>query len=99
MYCSHCGSLTADDVSFCKNCGYRTMPEHVVDDSGLRKLALISGGAIGVVGLMAFYPLLRELLRSPVSPDTMVIVLVAYLLTVGLMFTVLVRHEIGRAHV
>jgi hypothetical protein len=48
--------------------------------------------AIGMLGLIGFFPILRELLHSPVDPTVMVVLLVAYLATVFLMFSVLVGH-------
>lgn len=53
---------------------------------------------IGCIGLMAFYPIMRELLRSPLDTAAVILILVAYLLTVFSMFTVLIwqgRHPGG----
>src|SRR4051794_23476144 len=92
MYCSHCGSSTADDLNYCKNCGFRTERPRDEDPQRLRRLALVASAAIGAVGLVGFFSILRELLHSPVAPGVMMILLVAYLVTLLVMFTVLVRH-------
>jgi hypothetical protein len=91
MYCSHCGSSTADDLNYCKNCGFRTERASHEDPQRLKRLALVAGTAIGAVGLICFFTVLRELLRNSVAPGTMVLLLVAYLVTLSLMFIVLVR--------
>jgi len=92
MYCSHCGSQTADNLNFCKNCGARN--EHrplVTTGPSLRRL-LVAAVALGAVGITGFFPILRELLRSGVDPTAMVVLLIAYLATVLLMFAILVGH-------
>ena len=93
MYCSHCGSSTADDLNYCKNCGFRTSESWGEDTSRIKRLALIAAAAIGTVGLVGFFSVLRELLQEARSLQTaMVILLIAYLAALLLMFTVLVRH-------
>ena len=92
MYCSHCGSSTADNLNYCKNCGVRN--EHtrlLVGNSSSRRLGF-GAVAIGVSGLGFFVPVMRELLRSGVDPTVMVILLLAYLATVLAMFAILVGH-------
>ncbi len=93
MYCSHCGSSIAENVSFCKNCGFRQETRGAEDPSRIKRLALAAGGAIGAIGLVGFWSILRELLRSSLAPDAMIVLMVAYLIALLVMFTVLVRHE------
>jgi hypothetical protein len=92
MYCSHCGSSIADNVSFCKNCGFRQESLRNEDASRIKRLALTAGAGIGTIGLICFFTILRELLRSGLAPDAMITLLVAYLVALLIMFTVLVRH-------
>jgi len=92
MYCSHCGSSTPDDLNYCKNCGFRTERSREDDPQRIKRLAVVAVAAIGAVGLGGFFPIVRELLRNGVAQGTMVILLAAYLVTLLLMFTVLVRH-------
>ena len=92
MYCSHCGSLAADNLNYCKNCGKRNEQNRLpVGNSSSRGLSY-GAVAIGTIGLAFFFPVLRELLRSGVDPTVMVILLVAYLATVLAMFSILVGH-------
>ena len=44
---------------------------------------------IGLIGLIGFFPLLNELLHSPLDPGAVVFILVSYLIMVFAMFTVL----------
>jgi hypothetical protein len=49
-----------------------------------------SAGAIGVVGLIAFYAILNVLLKNQVDPALMTLVIVAYLGTILILFSVMV---------
>jgi hypothetical protein len=92
MYCSHCGSQTAENLNYCKNCGQRNERNSLVIGNSSSRPFAMGATAIGVVGLVGFFPVLRELLHNSVDPTVMVILLVAYLATVFLMFSVLVGH-------
>jgi len=92
MYCSHCGSLSGGDLNYCKNCGARNDRNPLVVGNSASRPFMFGATAIGMLGLIGFFPILRELLHSPVDPAVMVILLVAYLATVFLMFSVLVGH-------
>ena len=92
MYCSHCGSLGGNDLNYCKNCGVRNDRNPLVIGNSASRPFALGASAIGMVGLVGFFPVLRELLHSGVEPAVMVVLLVAYLATVFLMFSVLVGH-------
>jgi len=92
MYCSHCGSLSGGDLNYCKNCGARNDRNPLVIGNAASRPFMFGATAIGMLGLVGFFPILRELLHSPVDPAVMVVLLVAYLATVFLMFSVLVGH-------
>src|SRR3954453_22318309 len=92
MYCSHCGSLGGNDLNYCKNCGVRNDRNPLVVGNSSSRPLMIGASAIGMVGLIGFVAVLRELLHHGVDPTVMVILLVAYLATVFLMFSVLVGH-------
>jgi len=49
-----------------------------------------ASGAIGVVGLIAFYPILNVLIKNQVSPVATVFIIVAYLITLLTLFSVMV---------
>jgi hypothetical protein len=92
MYCSHCGSLGGNDLNYCKNCGMRNDRNPLIVGNSSSRPLMFSATAIGMVGLIGFFPVLKELLHSGVDPTVMVILLIAYLATVFLMFSVLVGH-------
>ena len=92
MHCSNCGTRLTQNLNYCQHCGSRNQQSPLVAANAQSNLLVCAAGAIGTVGLIAFYPILRELLHSQLTPPAMVIVLIAYLLTVLLMFAVLVGH-------
>ena len=53
---------------------------------------LCAAGAIGVVGLIGFFPILKVLLDSRLDQPAILMILAAYLATVFLFFAVLVGH-------
>jgi len=92
MHCSKCGTLLTQNLNYCQHCGSRNPQSPIVASTPQSNLFVIAGGAIGAIGLMAFFPILRELLRSQQRSEVIVIILVAYLVTVFLMFAVLIGH-------
>jgi hypothetical protein len=91
MYCSHCGSRT-EDLNFCKNCGARNERNSVSDDGRLKGLAMSAAAFIGVFGLVGFYFVMRELLRSPtMTPAAVFLILMAYLVATIVMFGIFLR--------
>ncbi|HEY2847650.1 MAG TPA: hypothetical protein VGI80_07515, partial [Pyrinomonadaceae bacterium] len=92
MYCAHCGSLAADNLNFCKNCGSRHERNPLIVGNNSSRGFAFGAAMLGTVGIVGFFPVLRELLRNQVDPTVMVILLVAYLVTVLAMFSILVGH-------
>ena len=93
MYCSHCGSSISGDLNYCKNCGARNERMAPVPRGSAAGMMGVGSVFIGIVGLIGFYPILRELLRSPLDPPAIVILMVVYLMAVFGMFLTLVRHS------
>lgn len=98
MYCSNCANALNPNLKYCNNCGMRVDNQPV---SAKNPSAMLGIGAvfIGMVGLMAFYPILRELLRNPIHPVAVVAIMVVYLVAVISMFSVLLissRRETGK---
>jgi hypothetical protein len=90
MYCSNCGKTLNANLNYCNSCGTRVeAAKPMIVKSGSPMLS-IGGAFIGAIGLMAFFPILRELLRSQAETPTMIIIILAYLLTVFGMFGVLI---------
>src|SRR4051794_28571755 len=92
MHCSNCGTVLTQNLNYCNHCGSRNPQSPIVAASAQSNLFVCAGGVIGAIGLMAFYPILRELLHSSLPPPAIVIILIGYLLTVFLMFAVLIGH-------
>jgi hypothetical protein len=89
-YCSNCGKALNSNLNYCSSCGTRVEAEKpVLVRSGTPVLA-IAGSFIGMIGLMAFYPIMRELLRSPLDTDARVVIMALYLFTVFAMFSVMI---------
>lgn len=90
MFCSNCGKGLEPHLNYCNSCGTRVEAEKpVVVRTGTPALAF---GAVilGVVGLIGFYPIMRELLRSPMEPPAVFMTLLVYVIAVVSMFTVLI---------
>jgi apolipoprotein N-acyltransferase len=91
MYCSSCGKSLNDNLNYCNHCGTRVENKAVKVRNGSPMLG-IGAVFVGIVGLICFVPLLRELLFSRLEQWAVIAILVAYLLTVLAMFAVLIGH-------
>lgn len=90
MFCSNCGKTLESHLNYCSSCGTRVeSAKPVIMKSGSPALA-IAGAFVGMIGLMAFYPIMRELLRSPLDTDARIVIMALYLLTVFGMFSVMI---------
>ena len=92
MHCSNCGTLLTQNLNYCQHCGSRNLQSPIVASTPQSNLFVAAGGAIGVIGLIVFFPVLRELLHSSLPPPAVVMILIGYLITVFLMFAVLIGH-------
>ena len=89
-FCSNCGKPLNANLNYCSSCGTRVEAEKpVVVRAGTPMLG-IGAVFLGIVGLLGFYPIMRELLHSPIEAPAAFLILVAYLLAVISMFTVLI---------
>ena len=89
MYCSNCGITLNANLNYCNSCGTRVENKTLVTKNQSPVLG-IGAVFIGLFGLVAFYPLLRELLHSSLDTSAIIVILVAYLLTVFAMFGTLI---------
>ena len=80
----------AGDINFCKNCGCQRRPR----DPNLSGRAFGAAGAtvIGAIGLLAVYPIMRELLVLNVNSTALVFIMVSYLAAVVIMFGTILRY-------
>lgn len=88
MYCSHCGSSMPEHLNYCKNCGARN--EHnppFVGHASAGPFAFVAM-MVGVIGLFGFYGVLRELLRNPIDPPLVVVVMIVYSVALLAMFSI-----------
>ena len=89
MYCSNCGKTLEAHLNYCNSCGTRVENKQTVVRIGSPMLG-IGAVFVALIGLMAFYPIMRELIRSPLDTDARVVIMALYLLTVFGMFSVLI---------
>lgn len=77
-----------ESLNFCKNCGARNERNApAVGENSARSFAFVAM-VIGVMGMFGFYGILRELLRSPLDPMVVVILMVVYTFAVLAMFSI-----------
>jgi hypothetical protein len=74
-------------MNYCNACGSPTEYSPVVPDTKAGRLFIISGTFIVVIGIMAFFPILRTLLGSPIDTAAKILLILSYLATMLLMFT------------
>ena len=86
MFCSNCGKSIPGNLNYCSGCGIPT--DKAPSDVGTPRLFVRSGTIIVIVGLVAFFALLRTLLRSQLETGAIVVITLAYLATIVLMFSV-----------
>lgn len=89
MYCSTCRKSLNDNLNYCNSCGARVESKPVIARNPSSMLG-IGAVFVGGIGLIVFVPLLRELLRSSLDTSAVIVLLIAYLLTVLAMFAVLI---------
>ncbi len=92
MYCSSCGKSIQEDLNYCNSCGARNEKNAVVVGNSSHRMMGIGAAFIGLVGLVGFVEMLKILLSSRLDTPAIIVILLAYLITVFLMFAVLVGH-------
>jgi len=92
MFCQHCGSSMAAEINYCKNCGARNERHSLIVRNSSSGIMGVGAVFIGIVGIIAFYPIMRELLINHVDPTALVLLMATYVVAVLGMFAVLVGH-------
>ena len=92
MFCSNCGNRVADHLNYCSTCGSRIESNALTVANASSRVFAAAAGAIGVIGLICFVPLLQTLLGRGLDTFAVIVVLLAYLFTLLIMFSVLVGH-------
>lgn len=91
MYCSNCGQPRNANLNYCNSCGTRVERASGTEPvPQSRALGLCAAGVIGVVGIGFLAPLLRLLLESRLEQAALLLIVVAYLLTLLSMFSVMI---------
>jgi hypothetical protein len=92
MFCSTCGNTVNEKLNYCNNCGAK-IGNNAMQVSNSSSPALSkSVGIIGAAGLIGFIVILKILLESRLDQAAILIVLIAYLITLFLLCAVLVAH-------
>lgn len=92
MYCSNCGQTLKANLNYCNSCGTRVERSELIVSNSSSKPFAVAAAVIGGGGLLGFFPVLKILLESRLDQPAILLMLVAYLVTVFLMFAVLVGH-------
>src|SRR5260221_813446 len=92
MYCSTCGKSLNDNLNYCNSCGSRIEKNQITASNASARPLSAASGVLAVVGLVGFIPLLQTLLRSSLDPPAIIVILIAYLVTLFLMFAVMIGH-------
>jgi hypothetical protein len=88
MFCSTCGKSIPGNLNYCSGCGAPTEIVPRQGDVASGRIFAICGTAIVLIGLMAFFAVMRTVLMNPIETPAKVIIILSYLLTVLLMFGV-----------
>lgn len=92
MYCAGCGRPLSVNLNYCNSCGARNEKNALVVSNSSNRMMGFAGPAVAIVGLIGFIEVLKMLLNSRLDSPAVILILLAYLLTVFLMFAVLIGH-------
>src|SRR5215204_5233210 len=91
MHCSTCGNTVNENLNYCNVCGAiiakSALSPRSASPAGILSIAI---GFFGTAGLFGFIVLLRILLDSRLDQSAVLLVLIAYLITLFLICAVLV---------
>jgi hypothetical protein len=77
-----------ESLNFCKNCGTRNERNAPLTSGNSARPWAFVAMVIGMFGLFGFYAILRELLRNPLDPMVVVIMMLVYTAALLAMFTI-----------
>ena len=91
MYCSSCGNSVNEHLNYCNICGAKIVKNALqARTASPASILSIAVGFFGTAGLFGFIVLLRILLDSRLDQVAVLMVLIAYLITLFLICSVLV---------
>jgi len=92
MYCSTCGNSVNEKLNYCNNCGAKIGNNAMLVTNSSSPFLSIAVGLIGVAGLFGFIMMLKILLESRLDQAAILMILIAYLVTLFMICSVLVGH-------
>jgi len=91
MYCSTCGTLINTELNYCNRCGARVDKLATVESSSATGYLSMATGFVGLGGLGLTVGLIAILLKYGVVPEAVVILAIAFLVTVFGMTFMMIR--------
>ncbi|MBS1795758.1 MAG: zinc ribbon domain-containing protein [Acidobacteria bacterium] len=93
MFCSTCGKAVNEKLNYCNNCGAK-LGGNVVQaaNAGSPPILSVAAAFFGAAGLFGFVVILKILLESRLDQPSVLLVLVAYLVTLFLLCTLFMGH-------
>jgi len=91
MYCSTCGTLINTELNYCNRCGARVDKLATVESSSATGYLSMATGFVGLGGLGLTVGLIAILLKHGVVPEAVVILAIAFLVTVFGMTFMMIR--------
>ncbi len=94
MYCSTCGSQIAEHLNYCNACGARIDKNPLIISNASSPNLSRAFTIVGMVGFVGFIAVLKLLLDAGQRLDVgaVVVILLAYLATLGLICGMMVRY-------
>jgi hypothetical protein len=92
MFCSTCGKSVNENLNYCNVCGAKISNSSSRSANSTSPFPSIAVGLIGTAGLFGFIMMLKILLESRLDQPSILIILIAYLVTLFLICAVLVGH-------
>jgi hypothetical protein len=92
MFCSTCGNSVNEKLNYCNNCGAKIGNNALQVTNAASPQLSRSVGFIGTAGLFGFIAVLRILLESRLDQPSVLLILIAYLVTLFLLCAMIVGH-------
>ena len=90
MYCSTCGNSVKENLNYCNNCGAKIVKDGSPVRHSATPILSIAVGFFGIAGLFGFIMMLKILLESRLDQAAVLMILIAYLVTLFLLCSVIV---------
>lgn len=91
MYCSVCGTQSAQGLKFCKSCGARMAGDNSDVRNSVAKTFSLSAVFLAAFGMIAFAVIVKELLASGAQSSFILLISTLYLGSLGAIIYMIVR--------